>query len=251
MADSEHDDYSHFHIDMPSLLSHVLKGSASFTPDEDKAMETTQHPDVFLICCIDSRFQPDKALDYGPGVTLEYRPISAVIPPQADADSALLSRMAFRRLKDVPNIVIIAHSDCGGAQAAISVPHPDLKNGGDLDLVAHEAWRTGLDVGSLVPEFLEAAGGDKKEAGNRLAREIGVQSFKNVLEYKGRDGFATIADEAAAGKAHVALLYYDLDTHKVDQYDPAKGAWTPLTDYKPAPNAPVLAPQKPSVPPSP
>jgi carbonic anhydrase len=254
MAENEHghDEYSHFHIDMPTLLSHVLNGDKAFTSEEDKAMGAAQHPDAFLICCIDSRFQPDKALDYGPGVTLEYRPISAVIPPPADADPALLSRMAFRRLKEVPNIVIIAHSDCGGAQAAINIPNPDLKNGGDLDIVANEAHRTGLDIGKLAPAFLKAANGDVKEAGNQLAREISVQSLKNLLQYKGRGEFATIADEVAAGKANVALLYYDLDTHKVDQYDLAKGAWQPVVGYTPAPNAPAVPPAtaKPPAPPA-
>ncbi len=246
----DHDEYSHFHIDMPSLLSHVLKGDQTFTSDEDKAMGAVQHPSAFLICCIDSRFQPDKALDYGPGVTLEYRPISAVIPPPDQADQALLSRMAFRRLKDVPNIVIIAHSDCGGAQAAINIPNPDLKNGGDLDVVAYEVHRTGLDIGKLAPEFLKAANGDVKEAGNHLARDVSVQSLKNLLQYKGRGEFATIADEIAAGKGSVALLYYDLDTHKVDQYDLSKGAWEPLAGYKPAPNAPAV-PSTTSKPPAP
>ena len=255
MAPHDHDhdpDYSHFHIDMNSLLTHVTRGSQSFSPEEDKAMESAQHPDVFLICCIDSRFQPDKALDYGPGVTLEYRPISAVIPPTSEADPALLSRMAFRRLKDVRNIVIIAHSDCGGAQAAINIPNPDLKNGGDLDIVANEVHRTGLDIGKLAPEFLKAANGDVKEAGNMLARDVSIQSLKNVLGYKGRDKFATIGDEVAAGEANVILLYYDLDTHKVDQYDMSKKSWTPVANYKPSEDTPTAAhPPKPATPPTP
>ena len=255
MAEHDHgpgeNEYSEFHIDMNSLLTHVLTGSRKFTPEEDKAMESPQHPDVFLVCCIDSRFQPDKALDYGPGVTLEYRPISAVIPPPEEADAALLSRMAFRRLKDVRNFVIIAHSDCGGAQAAINIPAPDLKAGGDLDIVANEAHRTGLDIGKLAPEFLKAANGDVKEAGNHLAHEIGVQSLKNLVQYKGRDKFATIADEIKAGEANAVLLYYDLDTHKVDKYDLSTGTWSQVTDYKPAPNpATPPAPPKPAAPPA-
>jgi carbonic anhydrase len=253
MAEHDHgkDEYSEFHIDMNNLLTHVLTGSSKFTPEEDKAMGSAQHPDVFLICCIDSRFQPDKALDYGPGVTLEYRPISAVIPPPAEADAALLSRMAFARIKDVHNFVIIAHSDCGGAQAAINIPNPDLKTGGDMDIVANEVHRTGLDIGKLAPEFLKAAGGNVKEAGNHLAKEVGVQSLKNLLQYKGDDDYATVADAIKAGAANAVLLFYDLDTHKVDKYDLATDSWSQVTDYKPAPNpAPPPASAKPSAPPT-
>jgi carbonic anhydrase len=231
---------THRHSDIKKLLGHVTK--PNFTEEEAEAMKGPQWPDVFLICCIDSRFQPDKALDYGPGVALEYRPIAAVIPPSTDADPALLSRMAFRRLKDVKNIVIIAHSDCGGAQASINVPNPDLKNGGDLDLVAHETHRTGLDIAKLAPEFLKAAKGDVKEAGNLLAKETSVQSFKNILGYKGKGTHATIEDEMKAGEVNVILLYYDLEKHTAEQYDPAKGKWEPVASFNdhaetPAPKA--------------
>ena len=219
--------HDHPPLDIKTLLSHVTK--PHFTLEEEKAMKGPQWPDVFLICCIDSRFQPDKALDYGPGVALEYRPIAAVVPPASDADPALQSRMAFRRLKEVKNIVIIAHSDCGGAQASIQVPNPDLKNGSDIDLVARETHRTGLDIPKLAPEFLKAARGDVKEAGNLLAKETGVQSLKNVLGYKGRGQHATIADEAAAGEVNVVLLYYDLEKQSAEKYDLATGKWEPVT----------------------
>jgi carbonic anhydrase len=250
MAACPDDEYSHFHLGLNSLLHHILRGKEHIAEDEAKAMKSAQQPDAFLICCIDSRFQPDKALDYGPGVALEYRPIAAVVPPPAEADEALLARMAFRRLKDVRNIIIVAHSDCGGAQASINLPNPDPKGGGDLDLVARETHRTGLDVPKLSAEFLKASGGDARAAGNLLAREVAVQSYKNLLEYKGRDGFATIADEVKAGEAKIALLYYDLETLSVEQYDLAKGAWVPVTPPD-SPPPPATKPLHRPVPPGP
>ncbi|MBI3441462.1 MAG: hypothetical protein HY052_06635 [Proteobacteria bacterium] len=232
-------EYSHFHLDMNSLLQHILKGSQNLTPEEADAMSQPQKPEVFLICCIDSRIQPDKDFDYGPGVTLEYRPIAAVIPPPGDADAAFLSRMAFRRLKDVRNIILMVHSDCGGALASIQIPNPDLKTGGDLDIIASEIHRTGLDVPGLSKTFLTAANGDAGRAANRLAKEAGVQSLKNLLGYKGRQGFATIADEMANGDLHVALLYYDIKKRSCEKYDADKNAWEPLMDAgTPPKNAP-------------
>lgn len=218
--------HSHEHPDIKVLLSHVTR--PNYTEEEKAAMTGPQWPDVFLIACIDSRFQPSKALDYGPGVALEHRPIAAVVPPVAEADAALLSRMAFRRLKDVKNIVIIAHSDCGGAQASIEHPHPDLKNGGDIDLVANETHRTGLDIPTLAEKFLKAAKGDVKAAGNMLARETAVQSLKNILGYKGKGDHATIEDEWKAGEVNVVLLFYDLEKQSAEKYDLSKGKWEPL-----------------------
>lgn len=235
--------HDHKHADLSTLLGHVTK--PSFTTEEKEAMKGPQWPDVFLICCIDSRFQPDKALDYGPGVALEYRPIAAVIPPASEADPALLSRMAFRRLKEVENIVFIVHSDCGGAQASITVPNPDLKNGGDIDLVAHETYRTGLDIPALSDKFLKAAKGDVKEAGNMLAKETGVQSLKNILGYKGREPHATIEDEMKAGEVNVVLLYYDLDNNTAQKYSLTRGSWESLGDFNAAPKNDSVATLKP------
>ncbi|TAL36481.1 MAG: hypothetical protein EPN97_06300 [Alphaproteobacteria bacterium] len=245
----DHDDYSHFHLGLNSLLNHIVHGNQNITAEEANAMKGVQQPEVFLICCIDSRFQPDKALDYGPGVALEYRPIAAVVPPVKDADQAFLARMAFRRLKDVNNIVIIAHSDCGGAQASINVPKPDLVNGGDLDIVADETHRTGLDVTKLSQEFLKAANGDVRAAGNHLAKDVSVQSLKNLLEYKGRGKHATIADEMKSGDLHVALLFYDLEKHSVEQFDLAKGVWEPMVGFDTGAPAPKAPPPKPAPPP--
>jgi len=222
------DDHQHFHRDLNAIMSHVLEGKDVFTPEEAKAMARPHSPEAFLICCIDSRIQPNKALDYGPGVTLEYRPIAAVVPPPGDADADLDSRMAFRRLKDIDNIIIVCHSDCGGAAAAISVPDPDLKNGGDLDIVASSLQRTGLDIPQLSKSFLSAANGDSRAAGDKLAKEVGVQSYKNVLQYKGRDGSATIADEVKTGNANVLLLFYNLEERTFERYSPTTGAWSPL-----------------------
>lgn len=237
-------DHDHSHKEINDFLRSLAGNAKPFTPDEQKKMTGTQEPDAFLICCIDSRFQPDRALDYGPGVALEYRPIAAAIPPEDKADEALLGRMAFRRLKEVKNIVIVAHSDCGGAQASIQIPEPDLKNGGDLDLVAAQTHRTGLDVPKLRDEFLKATKGDTKEASNMLAKATAVQSLKNILGYKGRDGHATIGDEMKAGAVNVVLLYYDLETQKAEKYDLSKGEWAPLS---PAVGKKAKPPQPPKI----
>lgn len=226
--DGHKHDHEHFHTDLNAIMSHVLEGKDPFTAEEAKAMASPHNPEVFLICCIDSRIQPAKVLDYGPGVTLEYRPIAAVVPPPEEADADLSSRMAFRRLKDIDNIIIVCHSDCGGAAAAIAVPDPDPKDGGDLDIVASSLQRSGLDIPKLSKQFLTAANGDSRTAGDTLAKEVGVQSLKNVLQYKGRDGSATIEEEMKSGKANVLLLFYNLEQRSFEQYNAKAGKWAPL-----------------------
>jgi carbonic anhydrase len=193
---------------------------------EDAAIMAQQHkPEAFLVCCIDSRFQPAKILDYGPGIALEHRPIACVIPPEEQASPDLLARMAFRRLNNVATIALVCHSDCGGAQAALKVPRPDQTTGGDLHAVAAAVHQSGLDLGRLGRKFLTAEKGDLRRAGDRLAREVGVQSLRNLMNYKGRDDYATVRDEVDAGALNVTLLYYDLEKRGFEVYDAWRGRW--------------------------
>lgn len=208
----------------PAMQS--LKASNErFTHEEAAKMAEPHAPESFLVCCVDSRFQPAKALDYGPGTALEYRTISCVIPPAYKADADLKSKMAFRRLKHVENIIMVCHSDCGGAQAALSVDNPDPNSNDDLHTVASFIHTSGLDIGLVGKGFLAAANGDIRKAGDMLAREVGVKSFHNLLGYKGRDNHETIADEMKAGALNVMLLFYDLARRSFDLYDPAQGCW--------------------------
>jgi carbonic anhydrase len=202
-----------------------LNTPQGFTPEEAAVMAEPHSPQCFLVCCIDSRFQPAKALDYGPGIALEYRQIAAAVPPEDSASADFLSRMAFRRLNDIDHIIMVAHSDCGGAQAALKVPEPDLDAGGDLHEVAAVAHRSGLDIAALGKKLLAEEAGDIRAAGDRLSREIAVKARENLMGYKGRDGFATIGDEVKAGKLKVLLLYYDLAARAFELYDPKKSAW--------------------------
>ena len=196
-----------------------------FTPAEAAAMAEPHSPQCFLVCCIDSRFQPDKALDYGPGVALEYRQIAAAVPPEESASPDFLGRMAFRRLNKINHIVLITHSDCGGAQAALKVPHPDPASGDDLHAVAAIAHRSGLDIPALAEKFMATEGGSLRRTGDHLAREIGIRARENLLGYKGRDGHATVGDEVKAGALKILLLYYDLEQRSFELFDPKKGVW--------------------------
>ena len=196
-----------------------------FSDDDAERMAAPHAPECMMICCLDSRIQPSKALDYGPGKALEYRPISCVIPPAYKADPDLKSRMAFRRMKEISTIVLMCHSDCGGAQAALAMPAPDPESEDDLHTVASFVQRSGLDIPLLAKGFLAQEGGNIRRAGDRLAREIGVKSLQNLMGYKGATGYETIADEVAVGALSVRLFYLDLEKRQLEMYDMKTGAW--------------------------
>ena len=208
----------------------LVATNGGLTEHDAAAMAQSHKPEAFLVCCIDSRFQPAKVLDYGAGIALEHRPIACVIPPEEKASADLLARMAFRRLNNVSTIVLVSHSDCGGIQAALKVPRPDEKAANDLHTVAAVVHQSGLDLGRLGREFLAAEKGDLRRAGDRLSREVAVQSLRNLMGYKGRDGYATVADEVKAGVLNMMVLYYDLDHRRFEVYDGQKQKWRNAAD---------------------
>ena len=212
--------------DQQTQLLKTANVNERFSAEEAQQMAEPHAPECMLICCIDSRFQPAKALDYGPGTTLEHRPIACVVPPAYKADPDLMSRMAFRRLKEISNIILVCHSDCGGAQAALEVPNPDPNSDDDLHTVASVVHRSGLDIPLLGKGFLAQTGGDKRKAGDLLAREVGVKSLHNLMGYKGSTGYATISDEVSVGALTVMLFYFDLEKRALEMYDVQKGAWS-------------------------
>ena len=201
-----------------------------FTSEEAAVMAQPHKPEAFLICCIDSRFQPAKALDYGPGVALECRCIACVIPPEKEADADVLSRMAFRRINNIRNIVLVSHSDCGGAQTALRVPQPDLSKGDDLHAIAAIVHRAHPDLSRIGQQFLKSENGDLRKAGDLFAREVSVRSLQNLMGYKGCGEFATVGDEVKADALQVTLLHYDLEKRRFDIYDPGKGKWRNMAD---------------------
>lgn len=240
-ANDDHGGHDHNHppLDMKLLLTRLAAHEdAPFSKDEINKMASAHQPDMFLIACIDSRIQPARALDVGPGVALEYRPIGCVIPPKDEAGEDLDSRLAFRRINGIKNIVLICHSDCGGAKAAIKVPDPDKASEDDLHIVASHMRRSGADIPKLSRDFMAAENGDIDRAGNRLAKEVGVKSYDNLLGYKGDNGHATIKDEIEKGGLTVTLLYYDLAGQNFEVYNPKTKNWKPLAPAAAAPKAP-------------
>src|SRR5688500_6421147 len=79
-----------------------------------------QSPAAMVICCSDSRIDPQLLFDTGPGEIFVVRNVANLVPPYAPnsdyhGTSAALE-FAVRSLQ-VPHIVVLGHSQCGGVSA--------------------------------------------------------------------------------------------------------------------------------------
>lgn len=203
-------------------------------PDHHAKIISAPHdPKTFLITCIDSRLQPAAILNYDPGLVLESRPIAAVVPPVEHASDEFMSRMEFRRLKGIKSMLLLTHSDCGGAQTAVAHPDPDLVTDKPLQSVARCAHRSGLNIGRLTREFMDNCGHDHSKASDEMSRALGVQSLRNLMTYPGIAPFDTIEDEIMRGGLDVVLLNYNMKEHSFDHYNVRDGKWEKLEDAVP------------------
>ena len=73
------------------------------------------HPEAIVVCCSDARVPPTAVFDRPPGALFVVRVAGQVVGPEAIAsiDYAVSAL-------EVPLIIVLGHTDCGVAQAAVA-----------------------------------------------------------------------------------------------------------------------------------
>jgi carbonic anhydrase len=98
----------------------------------DKLANKGQAPKVMIIACSDSRVDPTRVFDTGPGQAFVLRNVANLVPPYSPDDglhgaSAALE-YAVTQLK-VHHIVVFGHAHCGGIQASLDGTFDDAAHG--------------------------------------------------------------------------------------------------------------------------
>jgi carbonic anhydrase len=96
-----------------------------FIPNADRYEELAtlgQSPNVMIICCSDSRVDPETIFNAGPGELFVVRNVANLVPPyetsgQFHGVSAAIE-FAVLNLR-VKHLIVMGHSGCGGVKAAI------------------------------------------------------------------------------------------------------------------------------------
>ena len=193
-----------------------------------------QRPGVAVICCSDSRAAPEHVTRADPGTLFVQRSVAGLVPtPPGKVEAAWLKlyhnatrRLGVRDLAgawygpwaaiefpvvqlDVPNILVLGHSGCGGVGLAMQ------KRGARAELPDTDSW---VDmVRPIVQAAVRAAGPD--EAAQRYAGERAavLWSARNLLLHE------RIAARVKAGKTRVYAGHYNIATGAVELWDPL--AW--------------------------
>jgi carbonic anhydrase len=91
--------------------------------DRLQAMAEAQQPSCIMITCCDARLDPGLIFDTEPGDLFVIRNVANLVPPCEDQGTYHGTSAALEfavTVLEVPNIVVLGHSRCGGIRALIS-----------------------------------------------------------------------------------------------------------------------------------
>lgn len=197
-----------------------------------------QRPSAMVICCSDSRAAPEHITRADPGTLFVKRTVAGLVPtPPGPLErgwlrvyGSLTRWLGLRDLSgaaygpwaaiefplvqlEVPNIIVLGHSGCGGVALAMQ------SRGARTDLPDTDAW-----VDMVRPTVRRAiATMDRTSAEARLAAEHAVVlwSRRNLLRHAG------IERRVRQGKANVYAGHYDIASGQVTFWNDATSRFEP------------------------
>ncbi|HRC25989.1 MAG TPA: carbonic anhydrase [Alphaproteobacteria bacterium] len=191
----------------------------NFTPPEGQV--EPHQPHTLIIACVDSRLRLEDMFGLKANEALTYRPIAALVPPYDPAlrDRGFEALLCFGAdIKGIRNIILMVHTDCGGATLA-SLPREDEQCSAQPVQVVRGFIKTSeLPLNPLRERFAEATDPDL------VARLLGIKSLHNLMTYP------TIEDRIKAGTLDVVLTCYDMKEKTLSAFDVEQGQWLPVSE---------------------
>jgi carbonic anhydrase len=210
---------------LPSYLVQRYHGWRATTYTENQAWyrhlaEQGQHPRAMVISCCDSRVHVTSIFGADQGEFFIHRNIANLVPPHvsdgAQHGTSAAVEYAVSALR-VAHILVIGHSACGGAkgcQQMCAGRAPDLEQKTSFVGRWLEILRPGYErVKDMADEARQLAA---------LERQTVVVSLENLMS------FPFVAERVTAGSLSLHGLWHDIGTGALEQFDPAKGAFTAL-----------------------
>lgn len=180
---------------MHELLNGFLRFRTNGFPEQEERYRqlaiTGQHPRAAVVACCDSRVDPQSIFSAGPGDLFVIRNVANLVPPYApNADyhgtSAALE-FAVRRL-EVPYVVVLGHTGCGGIRALLD---------GDRNSDFLGNW---MRIAEGVRDRVVA----RPDPFAAAVREVARLSLGNLMT------FPWVRERVAAGRLHLYAAIFDI-----------------------------------------
>jgi len=125
---------------MEKLLEGYRRFRDNVWPAQRELFETLatrgQAPKVLILGCVDSRVDPARIFDTGPGEVLTVRNVAALAPPYQPDEAYHGTSAALEfgvRVMQVQHVIVLGHGMCGGVKALLAdhdeanSPHSDFE----------------------------------------------------------------------------------------------------------------------------
>ncbi len=175
-----------------------------------------QHPDYFIISCIDSRSNPGTIFQPRPGTFMAHKAMGAIVRPYKKG-TALAAALQFAlHHNHVKKIVLLGHTGCGAIKALV-------------DKIDDE------EVLSFVEVAQEALTRARKLCGDTCSYEqllrmteeqIVLQSTQNLKTYP------SVQKALKEGNLEISPWLFDMDTGMLLGFSEKTRNFEPITDNK-------------------
>lgn len=212
----------------PSLeLAGLIEGYRRFrehgwTPRRERwaALSESQHPQVMVIACSDSRVDPAQIFDVDPGEIFVVRNVGAMVPPYETTPglhgvSAALE-FAVQVLK-VKEIVVVGHGMCGGCKAALTQELQGAEPG-QGGFIAN--WISLLDEARVpIAEKFGTKGREAERAMEQASVKVTLDNLRT---------FPCVQHKEASGKLRLRGTFFAISDGVLHLLDEESGDFAPV-----------------------
>lgn len=179
-----------------------------------------QTPEVCIVSCSDSRVDPGRILDCGPGELFVVRNVASLVPP-IEAEGLYHGTSAAIEFAvcglEVTHLIVLGHGHCGGIQAlldGVSTHHP---RGGFI-----AAWMSIADAarGRVLAQDSLASPQARARACEQEAIKLSLQNLMT---------FPWVSERVEQDTLKLNGWYYDLDHADLLRLDPSSGRFISVT----------------------
>lgn len=201
-------------------LSYFKKNSYKEHEELFHNLKDNQHPHTLFIACSDSRVSPEMITNSLPGEIFTIRNIANTVPSlqQEPYDFTTLSSIEYAvQVLKVEQIIVCAHSNCGGCAAALS---------GTESLNELPYTKEYLKQLEGILEKVEEKQANKMELSKATLteRENAIEQLNHLYEYP------KIYERVNRGDLILEAWHYDIDSGTILIYDEETGEFQPLMD---------------------
>lgn len=201
-------------------LSHFKKITYKEHEELFHQLKDQQHPHTLFIACSDSRVSPEMITDSLPGEIFTIRNIANTVPSLHEDlfDLTTLSSIEYaNQVLQVEQIIICAHSNCGGCAAILSEE-------GTLTKLPYT--KKYLQPLANIQEKVERKQIQKEELSKAtlMERENVIEQLHHLYEYP------EIIERVESGNLTLEAWHYDIDSGTILVYDEETEDFYPAVD---------------------